>query len=133
MAPPIMKDPEIETASEENVAKASEVPSKETTVNGVTEPEAAQPSTTSMIELAAIITRETEKLEKYLMESGSEMPGFDVNSPANFPKLPDEIKKAREEIVRVSKELGDLVTGPTESVRWMAWDVRFFCRQSNMY
>lgn len=79
----------------------------------------------NMVELAQIITRETEKLDKYLKESGSEQPGFDVDSPANFPKLPAEIKKAREEVVRATKELGDLVTGPTESVRWMAWDVRF--------
>lgn len=79
----------------------------------------------SLVELAKIITRESEKLEKYLKESGSPMPGFDVDSPANFPKLPDEMKKAREEIVRATKELGDLVTGPTESVRWMAWDVGF--------
>ena len=79
--------------------------------------------TKSLIELAATITRETEKLEKYLKESGSEMPSFEINSPLNFPKLPDEIKKAREEVMRATKELGDLVTGPTESVRWMAWDV----------
>jgi hypothetical protein len=79
----------------------------------------------NMVELAQIITRETEKLDKYLKESGSEQPGFDVDSPANFPKLPAEIKKAREEVMRATKELGDLVTGPTESVRWIAWDVRF--------
>ena len=30
---------------------------------------------------------------------------------------------AREEIVRASKDLSDLVTGPSESVRWLAWDV----------
>lgn len=80
----------------------------------------------NMVELAQIITRETGKLDKYLKDNGSDQPGFDVDSPANFPKLPAEIKKAREEIVRATKELGDLVTGPTESVRWMAWEVRFF-------
>ena len=79
--------------------------------------------TRSLIELAGTITRETEKLEKYLKETGGKMPGFEVDSPLNFPKLPDDVKKAREEIMRATKELGDLVTGPTESVRWMAWDV----------
>jgi hypothetical protein len=123
MAAPAVKNIEFETESEENVAKANGVPSKETTENGIVKPEVAKSSTTNMIELAAIITRETEKLEKYLKESGSSMPGFDVESPANFPKLPDEIKRAREEVVRASKELSDLVTGPTESIRWMAWDV----------
>lgn len=122
MAAPLVKDINSETASEENVAQANGVPSKEKTTNEVAKPE-MKPSTNSMAELAAIITRETDRLEKYLKESGSAMPSFDVASPANFPKLPEDMKKAREEIVRASKELGDLVTGPTESVRWMAWDV----------
>lgn len=118
MVAPATKEAYIETASEENIAKANGTASTEPTTHGIT-----KSSTTTMVELAAIITRETEKLEKYLKESGSAMPGFDVDSPVNFPKLPDEMKKAREEIVRATKELGDLVTGPTESVRWMAWDV----------
>ena len=81
--------------------------------------------TISLIELARTITRETEKLENYLKDVGSEMPGFAHDSPLNFPKLPDNINKAREEIIRATKELGDLVTGPTESVRWMAWDASY--------
>jgi len=81
--------------------------------------------TKSLIELAGTITRETEKLERYLKESGCEMPGFGIDSPLNFPKLPEDIKTAREEVMRATKELGDLVTGPTESVRWMAWDVSY--------
>ncbi|KAF8860220.1 S-adenosyl-L-methionine-dependent methyltransferase [Acephala macrosclerotiorum] len=79
-------------------------------------------STSQLIELAGIITRETEKLDKYLKASGSPQPSFDVDGPANFPKLDEEMKKAREEVVRATKELGDLVAGPTESIRWMAWD-----------
>jgi hypothetical protein len=117
VAVPATKEPEPETASEENIAEANGTGPTEPITNGT-----AKPSTTSMVALAAIITKETEKLEKYLKGSGSAMPGFDVDSPANFPKLPEEMKRAREEIVRASKELGDLVTGPTESVRWMAWD-----------
>lgn len=125
MATPTTKEPGVETASEENIPKPNEVPSKETTTNEIAKLEKMKSSTTSMVELAAIIARETEKLEKYLKESGSALPGFDVDSPANFPKLPEDMKKSREEIMRASRELGDLVTGPTESVRWMAWDVRF--------
>ncbi len=83
----------------------------------------ATTSTSRLIELAAIITRETEKLDKYIKESGAPVPSFDVDGPANFPRLGDEVKRAREEVMRATKELGDLVTGPTESVRWMAWDV----------
>lgn len=87
-------------------------------------------SSSNMVELARIITRESEKLERYLRESGSAMPSLDIDGPANFPKLPDEMQKARAEILRATKELEFLVTGPTEKVRWMAWDVSFFpgCR-----
>jgi hypothetical protein len=78
---------------------------------------------TSMVELAKTIAAGTEKLEKYLKESGSPMPGFDVDSPVDFPKLPEDLKKVREEVVRATKELEYLVTGPAESLRWKAWDV----------
>jgi hypothetical protein len=83
----------------------------------------AKKSTTSMVELAKIITIQSEKLEKYLTESGNAMPSFDVDGLANFPSLPEDIKKAREEVVRATKELEYLATGPTEKIRWMAWDV----------
>ena len=91
----------------------------------ITPTNSATKSKVNMVELARIITRETEIVDRYLRESGSEQPGFDVDSPANFPKLPADIKKAREEVVRATKELSALVTGPTESIRWMAWDVSF--------
>lgn len=76
-----------------------------------------------LIALAATITRETETLDRYLKENGLPHPGFEVDSPLNFPKFPKEIKKARENVLRATRELGDLVAGPSESVRWMAWDV----------
>ena len=80
-------------------------------------------SATSMVELAKIIMREGEKLEMYLRESGSPMPSFDIDGPANFPSLPGDMKKARDELLRATKDLEYLVTGPTEMVRWKAWDV----------
>lgn len=91
-------------------------------MNGTAVKETGVP-TTSLIELAKTITRESEKLERYLKESGSPMPSFDIDGPANFPALPDDIQRAREEVLRATKELEYLVTGPTEKVRWMAWDV----------
>lgn len=106
----------------ETVVNGASKPIHETLANGLA---ISKPTGSSMVELAAIITKQTEILDRYLKESGSPSPGFDFDSPVNFPKLPDEIKKAREEVVRASKELTDLVTGPTESVRWMAWDVSF--------
>ncbi|KUJ09465.1 S-adenosyl-L-methionine-dependent methyltransferase [Mollisia scopiformis] len=79
-------------------------------------------STSQLIELAGIITRETEKLDRFLKQSGSAQPSFDVDGPTNFPKMSDEMKSARDEVVRATRELGDLVAGPTENIRWMAWD-----------
>jgi hypothetical protein len=104
----------------------------ETAKNSTPKPMATKPnelvkakasSTSTLIELAATITRETEKLDAYLKESGDAYPGFDVDAPATFPKLPEDLQKARKEVLRATKELGDLVKGPTESVRWLAWDV----------
>lgn len=106
-------------------AAAGAATSHPATANGAangTDKPGTVPST-SLVELAKIITRESEKLEKYLQESGSPVPSFEVDSPANFPSLPDDMKKAREKIVTATKQLEYLVTGPTEKVRWMAWDV----------
>lgn len=98
------------------------------TANGVavTDDELSNPatSTSRLMELAQIITRETEKLDKFFKQSGIPMPSFDIDAPLDFPGLPEEIKTARQKVVESTKELGDLFVGPTESVRWMAWDVR---------
>ncbi|KAL2062467.1 hypothetical protein VTL71DRAFT_6733 [Oculimacula yallundae] len=79
-------------------------------------------SPSKLIELAATITRETEKLDKYIKDNGLPPLSFEVDGLSNFPKLDANMKKAREEVVRATKELGDLVTGPRESLRWLAWD-----------
>ncbi|KAL3422651.1 o-methyltransferase [Phlyctema vagabunda] len=81
-----------------------------------------QRKTSDLVELAAVITRETEKLNGYLRDRGLPTPGFDIDSPLNFPSLPADIKRARESVVQATKDLNDLVTGPEESIRYMAWD-----------
>jgi hypothetical protein len=107
-----------ETSSDRNTSVGQASPSifSNTTLQN-------NPLTSGLAALAAIITRETEKLDKYIKESGVPVPSFDIDAPLDFPKLPKDIKKAREEVLRATKELGDLVTGPRESIRWMAWDV----------
>lgn len=79
--------------------------------------------TSSLIELAQTILREAEKLDKRLKECGSAMPSFDVEAPTDFLSLPNDIQRTRQKVVEAAKELGDLVMGPAESIRWMAWDV----------
>ncbi|KAF4462214.1 O-methyltransferase [Fusarium albosuccineum] len=74
-----------------------------------------------MIQLAKKITRETEKLDKYLKDHNLPDPGFGADAPGDFPKLPDEIQRSRQEVVYATRELGTLVRGPRESVRWGIW------------
>ncbi|TVY26927.1 O-methyltransferase [Lachnellula hyalina] len=117
-AKPMTNGPEIKTTNQAGNAKPI-VGKLETETAG--RRSMAKPTTNSLVQLAAVITRETEKLDRYIRESGAPAPSFDIDGPLDFPKLPDEIKAAREEVVRATKELGDLVTGPKEGVRWLAW------------
>ncbi|KAI0138054.1 S-adenosyl-L-methionine-dependent methyltransferase [Hypoxylon sp. NC0597] len=75
-----------------------------------------------MIVLAQKISSETEKVEAYFRENGLRTPSFDVDAPSDFPKMPDDISRSRREVIHATQELQDLMVGPRESVRWMAWD-----------
>jgi hypothetical protein len=78
-------------------------------------------STSVMVDLAATITRETQKLNKYMKDNNLPPISFDVSSPLNFPKLSDEAKRSRDIVMQATNDLCDLVTGPRESIRWMSW------------
>ncbi|KAI1080192.1 S-adenosyl-L-methionine-dependent methyltransferase [Whalleya microplaca] len=83
-----------------------------------------QPTTSpsKMGALAQKISTETERVESYFREKGLPTPSFDVDAPSDFPKMPDDIMKSRREVIQATQELQDLMVGPRESVRWMAWD-----------
>ncbi|KAK3310860.1 S-adenosyl-L-methionine-dependent methyltransferase [Chaetomium strumarium] len=83
---------------------------------------ASQQSTSRMVALARSITAETEKLEAYMKANDLPMPSFDVDAPADFPRLPEDIQRSRQEIIYATKELGRLAHGPRESVRWGVWE-----------
>ncbi|CAH0039229.1 unnamed protein product [Clonostachys solani] len=74
-----------------------------------------------LISLAKKIGAEAEKLEAYLKDNGLPDPSFGVDAPGDFPKLSEEAQRSRLEIVHATKELGDLVRGPRENVRWGVW------------
>lgn len=76
-----------------------------------------------IVALAQKISTETEKVDIYFRGKGIQTPSFDVDMPGDFPKMPDEISTSRREIIHATRELQDLMVGPRESVRWMAWDV----------
>lgn len=86
------------------------------------EPAPAQ-STSRMVTLARKIASETEKLETYMRENNLPMPSFEVDAPADFPTLPADIQRSRQEIICATRELGLLAHGPRESLRWGVWEV----------
>ena len=84
---------------------------------------APEQSTSRMIALAQKITKATEKLETHMKANNLPMPSFDVDAPADFPALPEDVQQSRQEIIHATKELGRLAHGPRESVRWGIWEV----------
>lgn len=79
-------------------------------------------ATSAMVDLAHKIVRETEKLDAYLKANNLPTPSFDVDAPSDFPKLPTDILKSRQEIIFATKELSLLAHGPRESLRWGVWE-----------
>ncbi|KAI1501873.1 S-adenosyl-L-methionine-dependent methyltransferase [Biscogniauxia marginata] len=84
--------------------------------NGTSKPKSA------MVVLAQKISAGTEQVEAYFIKQGLPMPGLDVDSPSDFPQLPDDISKCRREVIQATRELRDIMVGPRETIRWMAWD-----------
>ncbi|KAI1635562.1 S-adenosyl-L-methionine-dependent methyltransferase [Biscogniauxia mediterranea] len=84
--------------------------------NGTPKPKSA------MAMLAQKISTGTEKVEAYFKEKGLPIPGLDVDSPSDFPQLPDDILRCRREVIQATRELRDIMVGPRETIRWMAWD-----------
>ena len=106
---------------ETNGAAAAPAP-KPTKANKAETPSSDQ-STSRMIALARKITQATEKLESHMKANNLPLPSFDVDSPADFPSLPEDVQRSRQDIIHATKELGLLAHGPRESIRWGIWEV----------
>ncbi|OCL11850.1 O-methyltransferase [Glonium stellatum] len=80
-------------------------------------------SRSRLIELTDIIATETNKIDQFLAEHGLPTLSFDPNAPADFPVHSGnaDIQQARRAVVIATKELHDLMVGPRETIRWMAW------------
>ncbi|KAE9993411.1 hypothetical protein EG327_005182 [Venturia inaequalis] len=74
-------------------------------------------------ELTAIISTNTKTIEQYLANNDLPPLSFDVDAAKDFPvpSTNDEIQKARRAVVNATQELHDLMVGPREHLRWMAW------------
>ncbi|KFZ06718.1 hypothetical protein V501_07169 [Pseudogymnoascus sp. VKM F-4519 (FW-2642)] len=79
-------------------------------------------NTSLLVKLSQTIARETEKVDAYFRENSIPAPSFEADGPSDYPALPDEIQKARMAVIKAAADLKDLMVGPKESVRWMAWD-----------
>ncbi len=106
---------------ETNGAAAAPAP-KPTKADKAETPSSDQ-STSRMIALARKITQATEKLESHMKANNLPLPSFDVDSPADFPSLPEDVQRSRQDIIHATKELSLLAHGPRESVRWGIWEV----------
>jgi hypothetical protein len=80
-------------------------------------------NTSLLVKLSQIIARETEKVDTYFRENSIPSPSFEADGLSEHPALPDEIQKARLAVIKAAADLKDLMVGPKESLRWMAWDV----------
>lgn len=76
-------------------------------------------------ELSSIIAENTKKIDDFFAREGLPELTFDPTGPGDFP-VPsnnEEIQKARRAVVLATQELHDLMVGPREHIRWMAWSV----------
>lgn len=82
-------------------------------------------ATSRIVELTDIIAKNTKIVDDFLNAEGKPALSFAVDGPSDFP-VPSsntDIQHARRVVVNATQELHDLMVGPRESVRWMAWSV----------
>lgn len=89
-------------------------------------------NTSLLVKLSQIIARETEKVDTYFRENSIPTPTFEADGFSEYPTLPDEIQKSRLAVVKAAADLKNLMVGPKESLRWMAWDVSFCNSKTNL-
>lgn len=80
-----------------------------------------------LTQLSNIIAEKTAIIDAYLVEKGLPQPTFDYDGPAELGPIAREdehIQTARIELIDATKELRDLAIGPSDSLRYLPWDVR---------
>jgi hypothetical protein len=80
-----------------------------------------------MSALAEQIQQKTKIVTDFLTSKGLDAASFDVNGLSEFPISSDDAvpHKARQELIGLTKDLHDISVGPKESLRYLAWDVRY--------
>lgn len=82
-------------------------------------------SPASLTQLAKSILASAQLLEEFLSSNNLPQPSFDASGPKNFPAGADnaEIHAARHALLDATRKLRDLVTYPTDTLRWMIMNV----------
>ncbi|KAL3472043.1 S-adenosyl-L-methionine-dependent methyltransferase [Aspergillus californicus] len=79
-----------------------------------------------LTELAEEISSTASVVNEFLVSNGHAQPSFEVDAPASFPTAPKDVNDARRKLLEAAKTIVDLMTGPSEHLRWLA------CRYHDM-
>lgn len=86
-----------------------------------------KPATESSVDRLITLSKDIEEKTRYLTDAlrskGLEAPCYKADGLSDFPLTEIEAVRARQELVALTKELHDLVLGPRESLKNMAWEV----------
>ncbi|KAK6864193.1 O-methyltransferase-like protein [Apiospora arundinis] len=74
-------------------------------------------------QLSALVSEKTQLLTDFLSTKGRNAPSLSADELAEFPISPDDSEpfKARMVLIEATRELHDIVLGPRESLRALAW------------
>lgn len=82
-----------------------------------------------MGQLSALVSEKTQILTDFLStKEGPNASSLSSDELAGLPISPDDSKtfKARTELIQATRELHDIVLGPQESLRALAWGVSLY-------
>lgn len=65
------------------------------------------------MELTAIISTNTEKMDRFFVSQNKPTPSFDVDSP-DCLDIPDELQASRELVIDATTELKEVLQGPKQ-------------------
>lgn len=88
-----------------------------------------KPATESSVDRLTTLSKDIEEKTRYLTDAlrskGLDAPSYKANGLSDFPLTEFEAVKTRQELVALTKELHDLVLGPRETLKNMAWEVSY--------
>jgi hypothetical protein len=73
-------------------------------------------------ELSQIITKETAALSQFLKARGDAPPSHRPEGVTDWTHLSPEATASRNALLAATSSLRDLILGPAEKLRWLAWD-----------